>query len=304
MFSNTISMLALIGYSKLFDVIGDTEYADKLRALSDVLRKGIDKRFLMYHPRYGYVYTDTNDDCWTYEYKRFAQLFMYSDLFGYDISYDNPKLFDVMTRTFKVQQEQYYSPDSGRQMGYGQGYLTLTVLSLDMYEELTECMECAAMFCYHHTDNKYIVPEGVIMHGSKKYWYRNSDLGNAVQQAEIVKCSRLIAGIDDIDRTRGIRLIPRLPDTWDAVYVKDYPVTLSDGQIKKFSYSFEKCNCMSEGIVALCEGKGYKAIIDKTVPVDFIRMGPFDSDNINVQGYEYEVRKIHDRYFAYVNLKG
>lgn len=28
---------------------------------------------------------------------------------------------------------------------------------------------------YHHTDHPYIVPESVILHGSKRCWFRNSD---------------------------------------------------------------------------------------------------------------------------------
>jgi hypothetical protein len=123
-------------------------------------------------------------------------------------------------------------------MGYGQGYLTLSTLALDLFDELTECMEAATMMCYHHTDNKYIVPEGVIMHGSKQFWFRNCDLGNAVQQAEIVKCARLVVGIDDIDKNKGIRLVPRLPDTWDGFEAKDFPVTLKDGTVKKFSFAY------------------------------------------------------------------
>ena len=75
---------------------------------------------------------------------------------------------------------------------YGQGYLTGAVLMLDLVEEYTACVNASANLCYHHTDVPYVVPEGVILHGSGQYWFRNSDLGNAVQQAEIIKEARLM----------------------------------------------------------------------------------------------------------------
>ena len=56
----------------------------------------------------------------------------------------------------------------------------MAVLSLDLYDEFSECMDAATAFCYHHSDFNYIVPEGVIMHGSKRFWFRNCDLGNGV----------------------------------------------------------------------------------------------------------------------------
>jgi hypothetical protein len=306
LFSNIISILAIEGYARLFDEIEDFEYAKRLRKLAKILKEGARKYFLMEHPRYGKVYTDTTDDCWTYEYKRLGELFLQSDLNGYDVFNDDSELFDIMTRTFMAQKEVFYAPESGRQMGYGQGYLTLSTLALDLFDELTECMEAATMMCYHHTDNKYIVPEGVIMHGSKQFWFRNCDLGNAVQQAEIVKCARLVVGIDDIDKNKGIRLVPRLPDTWDGFEAKDFPVTLKDGTVKKFSFAYGRnihSDDESKIIIKGTDGtKNYTAVFDKDIPVEYLRMGPFDYRNINISGKEYEVKKIHDRFFAYVKI--
>lgn len=306
LFSNMISTLAIECYSELFDVMEDHEYAKRLKELAAIIREGAKKKFLMNHPRYGEVFTDTIDDCWTYEYKRFGELFLQSDITGYDVHSDNPGLFDLMTRTFAAQKEAYYSPDSGRQMGYGQGYLTLTAMQLDLYKELTDCIEAASMLCYHHTDNNYIVPEGVIMHGSKRFWYRNSDQGNAVQQAEIVKCARIIVGIDDIDKSRKIRLIPRLPDTWTSFEVKDYPVSTGDRKIQKFAFKYcRNAKCTEEDkecVYATSGDMSYSAIFDKNIPVEYIRVGPFDSEDINVENREFDIQKIQDRYFAYVKI--
>ncbi len=303
LYSNVISATALICYARLFEAMGEEGYAGKLKDTASLIKRGVDERFMMDHPRFGKVYTDTTDDCWTYEYKRFCELLMHSDVYGYDVHRDNPALFEVMSRTFEAQREQYYQPEAGRQMGYGQGYLTLAVLSLDLYDEFSECMDAATAFCYHHSDFNYIVPEGVIMHGSKRFWFRNCDLGNGVQQAEIIKCARLIAGIDDLDRSRGLRLIPRLPNRWNSIQVKDYPVTLRDYTTRKFAYTYRRIKPGETGrVVALCGDSGYAMDFDTGVELDYLRMGPFDGPDIQVQGGQATVEKIQGRYFAYVKL--
>jgi len=306
LFSNLISMYALIGYARLFRVMGQNAYADQLDDMAKELRQNADKHFLMEHPRYGCVYTDTTDDCWTYEYKRMVDLLIYSDLYGYDMADVDPVLWDRMQRTFDAQKEVFYAPESGRQMGYGQGYLTQSVIMLDRYEELTECMEAAAMMCYHHTDHNYIVPEGVIMHGSKAFWYRNSDLGNAVQQAEIVKCARLLLGIDDISYIKGIRLVPRLPLTWNSMSAEEYPVTAKDRSVHKIRFLYKRwkegtpvgCVTASDGV------NTYSADWETDAMVSSVRMGPFDTDDITVHGGgAIRIAKIRDRYFVYVDIQ-
>lgn len=302
LFSNIISSYALTGYARLFNVIGDSDYAALLSETADGIRKAALKHFTMKHPRYGNVLTDTTDDCWTYEYKRMVDLLIFSDMYGYDMSWDNPELFDLMTRTFKAQKEIFYAPESGRQMGYGQGYLTQSVIMLDMYSEMTECIEAAAMFCYHHSDHNYIVPEGIIVHGSKRFWFRNSDLGNAVQQAEIVKCARLLAGIDDILPERGLRLIPRLPDTWNEIKAEGFPVIRSDRSVVSFSFTYTRGKSSGK-LTASDNAASFTADWEGDAPVDFIRIGPFRSPDISVScGEILEIKRIQNNYFVYVKV--
>jgi len=302
LFANIISSYALYGYSVLFELIGEKEYSELLLNTSNSIRNAAIESFTMKHPVYGNVVTDTTDDCWTYEYKRMVDLLLFSDFVGYDMALDNPELFDMMNRTFLAEKEVFYAPESGRQMGYGQGYLTQEAIMLDRYEELTECIEAAAMFCYHHTDHNYIVPEGVIVHGSKQFWYRNSDLGNAVQQAEIVKCARLLVGIDDISSERGIRLIPRLPNNWDSIDAKSYPITLPDKTVTYIDFTYTRK--AEEGrITATCGDTAYTANWTKDINVEYIRMGPFNTPDISIStGTVLEIKNINDKYFAYVKL--
>ena len=302
LFSNIISSYAMLAYSRLFNEMGRYEYAKELEEFSSTLRNNTKNHFLMKHPRYGDVFTDTTDDCWTYEYKRMVDLLIYSDMFGYDMQKQDPELFEFMSNTFEAQKEIFYAPESGRQMGYGQGYLTQQTIMLDRYEEMTDCIEAAAMFCYHHTDHNYIVPEGVIVHGSKKYWYRNSDQGNAVQQAEIVKCARLILGVDDIMPTNGIKLVPRLPLTWNSVSAVDFPVAGKNGEKSAITFKYQKGACTGK-ITATCGNEAYTADWKTDADIEYIRMGPFASADIKVNnGDILEIRKVNNNYFAYVRV--
>ena len=312
LFSNLYAVMALRGYGKMFKRMAenkggteeDAQMCIDCEALANQLYEGCGERFTMDHPRYGDVYTDTLDDCWTYEYKRFADLFLRADIDGYDLWNDMPEIADKADRSFKAQREIYYNPKSGRQMGYGQGYLTETVLLLDRFTELTDCVNATAMLTYHHSDEPYMVPEGVIMHGTGSFWYRQSDLGNSVQQGEVIKIFRLIMGIDDLSRDRGLRLIPRLPDTWGGYSVKDFNVTDRDFNKIPVSLSYDR----------VPNGYELKFKTPKEIEIDYIRVGPFYEKPTEVTLYKeehkdpistkFEIRKIQDRYFAYVPIGG
>ncbi len=298
LYGNMISLYALRQYAKLFDLLGDGAYANNLRRLADRIYAGLEKRFLMHHPAYGEVWTDTTDDCWTYEYKRFAALLFSSDCETLDAAFNLPALFERMNRTFLAEKELYYNPYSGRQMGYGQGYLTSTTLLLDRTEAYTDCVNASANLCYHHTDHPYIVPEGVICHGSGRFWYRNSDLGNAVQQAEIVKLARLMTGIDDLDGTR-FRLIPRLPLTMTAIEAEKVPVTVGR-TVNHISFRYARDK---NGTWFAEDAKtAYSLTYDGTVLPEWVRVGPFESREIHTNATLLRTSQINGGYYAYLSV--
>lgn len=292
LYSNVISVTALRLYARLFSEIGESEYAGRLNTLADTVKAGIFDRFTLCHPRFGNVLTDTTDDCWTYEYKRFAPALLLSDYKTYDIYKDDPELFDLMNRTFQAQKEVYYDPFSARQMGYGQGYLTGAALALDRYEEYTDCVNAACDVCYHHSDEKYIVPEGVIVHGSHRFWFRNCDLGNAVQQAETVKCARLIVGADSYGSS-GISLTPRLPATYTRIEARGIKTPF--GELAFIYGRGEGWYCVTDG-----KSRYFFEPLGDTLPVS-IRFGPFESsdikvkENLRLNGTE----QINGLYYAY-----
>lgn len=303
LYSNLISAAALVGFARMFRAIGEESYAGELEQASALIRKGVDEVFLCDTPDHGKVYTDTTEDCWTYEYKRFCEALMFADLYGYDIARDAPERREILVRTFMRQKEEYYEPFSGRQMGYGQGYLNNAALMLDRFDELTECMNATAAECWNGHEYNYIVPEGVILHGSGKYWFRNCDLGNGVQQAEIVKAARLMTGIDDFDMKRGVRLVPRLPLTWSGLSAENYPAHTEDG-VKYISFRYERCDAPKEGMICASDGKTtYYASVQSDAKIESLRFGPFDSPDISVRGSRLTDKKqIDGRWFAYTEV--
>lgn len=308
LYSNVISAYALLGYSHMFLDMGEDEQASELRAAAETILHGVDECFTMSHPRFGSVYTDTTDDCWTYEYKRFCHALMQLDVGGYDLAEDDAALFDRLQRTFDAQKEWYYHPESGRQMGYGQGYLTLSALLLDRQQELSDCMHAIAHFCYHHTDFPYIVPEGVIMDVQRKRWFRNCDLGNAVQQAEIVKCARVMVGLDDLNPARGLRIVPRLPLGWNRIRVADFPVRLKDGSLAHVGMEYSRCTKKTAtGIAVLYGDTGYCLTLHGVADSEweYARFGPFEGEALSVVGGKIrKIRKIQGNYYAYVEKEG
>ncbi len=298
LFSNTFAYFALKAYEILAEVICDLEMKKKCINYSALLKEGIMERFTSIHPRYGRIFIDTIDDCWTWEYKRFAPLFLLPDFVTYDAEKFDQDLYGIFRNTYLAQKEDYFSCTSGRQMGYGQGYLTQTCILMDEYQDFTECIEQVAFFCYHHTDHNYIVPEGVIMHPSGRFWFRNGDLGNAVQQGEIIKCARILIGLDDLKPEEGLNIIPRLPNTWVSLEVTNYNVTvITDGKRKNIplSMKYERTD------------KGYKLKFNakKPVKIKTVRFGPFET---NIQDIvvkcQYNSRRVEmsGKSFIYVDI--
>ena len=298
LYSNIIACYALRAYAKMAAESGLDEQARRWKAYGDRLYDGIMEVFTLDSERYGRIFTDNTYDCWTHEYKRFGPLFLLSDLETYDPAFAGGELYEIARRTLKAQTDDYLHPWSGRQMGYGQGYLAHLLAMLDDYGRFTESVKAAACYSYHHTDVNYIVPEGVIVHPSRRYWFRNCDQGNAVQQAETCKIGRMILGLDDLSPESGLCLVPRLPDDFTAVEAKAYPVvTFKDGKRAqvKVDYAYERTE------------NGYRVLLSAHEPlaVNRVRFGPFPAGTARFEGCGEgaEVRAIGDRVFVYVPVK-
>jgi hypothetical protein len=300
LFSNYNAYMGLKSFAILAAWNDDEQHRARWDKYADSLHNGIMEMFTTMHPRFGRIFVDITNDCWTWEYKRFAPLFLASDLNTYDLVAKDPELYSICYNTYLAQKEDYFSYASGRQMGYGQGYITEAAIMLDEPDDMRGYVEQAAAFCYHHADYNYIVPEGVVVHPSERFWFRNSDLGNCVQQAEIIKAGRLLIGLDDLDPEKGLSVIPRLPSTWKTIEVQDYPVVATDlnGQSIRslIKYQLRRIE------------QGYSFSLEASVPVRMnqLRLGPFKSKNIKITPGKipFAEKEIRGRYYIYVDLSG
>lgn len=289
LYSNGITVYALEGYARIFQFMGDVKMQHECMTLKKILNDGANEYFLTEREKFGKIYQDSTYDCWTYDYKRFVYAMIYSDIYGYDLQDMDQSIHTNLLNSYKEQKSRYFKPYSGRQMGYGQAYITETALMLDEVEDYTACIEACAYLCYHRKNFNYIVPEGVILRHDGKCWFRNCDLGNAVQQAEIVKVGRLILGIDTLGEK--LRFVPRLPETFEGLSVENYPVSYRrNGELVsvKVNYSYERV-----------EG-GYKLCLrsEQKIETGYVRVGPFARCDEPVIDCNEKIRKIEKREIA------
>ena len=141
-----------------------------------------------------------------------------------------------------------------------------------------------------------MVPEGVILHGSGQYWFRNSDLGNAVRQAEIIKEARLMLGVDDFDPA-ALQIIPRLPATMTAMEAKGLPVITADG-VKSVDYRYERSADLP--LWATDGNTAYSMSLTGDVTVGEVRFGPFKDKNVTAGGEILRIDRVQGYYYVYI----
>jgi hypothetical protein len=201
---------------------------------------------------------------WGYGHESLAPALITADRLGYSLTAS--ETLTITRQTYKRQVELLSGFRSGRIMGYGQAFLTQAALLLDDMAGAGEALETMAAFIYDADVGPYLVPEGIALHPSGAYWYRTGDLGNAMQEAEVLKTLALVAGVDDLGGQR-LTLIPRLPPRWTGISVADYPVTVG-GQRISIGYTFKR------------EARRIQMEITATDRLPFlsVRLGPIAAD--------------------------
>lgn len=155
----------------------------------------------------------------------------------------------------------------GQAMGYGQGFVTQSALLLDRMRDATQMLDWAAKEIYDPRDGCYIVPEGVQIDPTGRFWYKIGDLGNGVQEGEIVKMLRIVIGVDDTQPDR-LQLFPRMPYDWKAITVEEYPLAFSSAgklQIAFLNYRLQRSG----------DGMNLRISSDKGIGPVAMRLGPF-----------------------------
>ena len=279
LFSNAQAALALRAFAKLAAGRSVDEKVMNWNAAADRIEAAIVKNFILpfdnsdsLSPRY--TDTDCLFDSWAYGWKRMAPLLANADLAGF-IMPTTPGEPTRLANTYQqLRGPGTIAPDAGRTLGYGQAYFAQSALLLDRTADATRAVERAAAFCYHQ-DHPFIVPEGVIVHPDGHCWFRNGDLGNLMQQTEILKMIRIVAGIDDRANSEGLTLIPRLPNSWSGIEARKWPVRIPDASgLWTRAFIDFRYDRLPAG--------GYRLSLssEKPLPFSSIRIGPYPKAGI------------------------
>ncbi len=268
-YPDCICMDALRALAQMADSIGETNSAAQWDARADEMQAAIGRQYIINDPKYGRVWTLEHAG-WPYQTTVLGPLVFSADDDGFA-----PQDEDDHWRTVNEAAYQRlidtWRPFGfyGLTMGYGQGFVTESALLLDRMRDATEMLNWAAKEIYDPRFGCFIVSEGVQMDPTGRFWYRFGDLGNGVQEAEIVKTLRLVIGVDDTHPDR-LQFYPRLPYDWDEIAVEKYPVLFEDAgkmETALLHYKLER------------SGNGMKLEIgaDKELGPVAMRLGPFEN---------------------------
>jgi hypothetical protein len=225
-YPDSICMDALRALAVMADSIDQTRSAAQWRARADEMQEAITDHYIINDPKYGRVWT-LKHSSWANRSTVLGPLIFLADYEGWAPDNERDDWRAVNEAAYQRLIDMYQPFGFyGQAMGYGQGFVTESALLLDRMHDATTMLDWAAREVYDPRFNQFdhfIVPEGVQVTMSGQFWYRIGDLGNGVQEGEIVKALRLVIGLDDTNPDR-LQFYPRMPYDWNEISVTDYPV--------------------------------------------------------------------------------
>ncbi|MBI5956856.1 MAG: hypothetical protein HY871_07620 [Chloroflexi bacterium] len=236
-YSNYIALQALKAARYMAFLVGDTERISRWTRYIQPLEQGISASLTEIDPRFGITWRAVAWN-WGYAHESLGPINVFADVWGYEPSSVGPPYREINANTYRRQLALPSGTNSARALGYGQGFITQAALLMDDMANATWALENLAKYSYYPRHRPYVVPEGVAVHPSGAYWYRTGDLGNAVQEAEVLKAISLVAGVDLLGYP-SVRLLPRLPLGWSQIRVEDFPL-VGGPQPTLLSYTLER----------------------------------------------------------------
>ncbi len=221
-YPDAICMTALEALAQMADSIGESQSAQLWRSTAEKMRKAIPARYLVDDRKYGRVWT-LDDAGWPNKSTVLGPLIFLADHNGFAPQDDDPAWRAANEAAYQRLIDTYKPLGFyGWAMGYGQGFVTQAALLLDRMKDVTPMLNWAAREIYEPEIHSFVVPEGAQLDPTGRYVFRTGDLGNGVQEAEIVKVFRILIGVDDNEPER-LRVMPRLPYGWSEIAVNKYP---------------------------------------------------------------------------------
>ena len=255
---------ALYGLSEMALSVNEKETADKWLKTAKGLKVAAEKNYLIDDPKYGKT--------WTLKYCGFGgsstlgPIILPTDRTGLNLKYNYPEWYEYNKRSYKRNLDGF-KPHA---FGYGQGFITQSALLFDDMNTLYDLLYKTGRTLYNPSRDPYLIPENVIYKPDMSVTARAGDLGNGVQQAEILKTLRLMAGLDDTNQ-KNIKIMPRLPLQWNSLEVSDLPIVFElSGKrcISTIKYSFKKDKNRAD----------FSLDSKDKLPDIMLRLGAFDSN--------------------------
>jgi hypothetical protein len=266
-YPDTVCMYALEALAQMGDSIGETGSAEQWQERAKQMRKAITDHYIVPDPKYGRVWT-LKDSNWIDHGSVLGPLIFQADYSGFAPEDSIPEWRAVNEATYQRLIDTY-KPFGfyGQAMGYGQGFVTQSALLLDRMRDATQMLDWAAKEIYDPREGCFIVPEGVQIDPTGRFWYKIGDLGNGVQEGEIVKMLRIVIGMDDTQPDR-LQFFPRMPYTWKVITIEKYPFTFSAAG--KLQTAFLNYKLKRSG-----DGMDLRISSDKEIGPVAVRLGPF-----------------------------
>jgi hypothetical protein len=222
-YSDDVCMGALRALAQMAISAGETNSAAQWSQRADEMQAAIGSQYIIIDPKYGRIWTLEHAG-WPYKSTILGPLVFLADYEGFAPEEENDDWRSVHEAAYQRLVDTYQPFGFyGLTMGYGQGFVTQSALLLDRMRDATQMLNWTAKEIYDPRLGCFIVSEGVQIDPTKKFWHRFGDLGNGVQEAEIIKMLRLVIGVDDT-RPGRLRFYPRMPYDWKEITVTNYPV--------------------------------------------------------------------------------
>ena len=259
---------ALRGLAEMAESIGETNSAAQWRDWADKMQTAIAQQYTINDPKYGRVWT-LRYAGWPNKSTVLGPLVLLADYEGFAPEDDDPILHPINEAAYQRLVDTYRPFGFyGLAMGYGQGIVTQSALLLDRMHDATKMLDWSAKEIYDPRFGSYITPEACDVDPTGRYLYRMGDLGNGVQEAEIVKMLRLVIGVDDTKPDR-LQFYPRMPYDWNEITVTKYPVLFDNAGENKTAF-------LSYHLKRVDGGMELKISTDRALGPVAMRLGPFE----------------------------
>jgi hypothetical protein len=273
-------MVALRALAQMADSIGQADSANKWCQYADKMKVAMGNQYIIDDAKYGRVWT-LADAGWPTHPTVLGPLIFRADYQGFAPEDEDDDWHPVNQAAYERLIDTYQPFGFyGQAMGYGQGFVTESALLLDRMHDATTMLDWVAKQIYDPRYGSFITPEGVQVDPTGKYWFRAGDLGNGVQEGEIVKTLRLVIGLDDTHPDR-LQFYPRMPYDWKKITVTKYPVLFENSGKMTTTFLHYKLKRSDEGMKL-------EISADEALGPVAMRLGPFnrqpEAEDILVNG--------------------